>query len=343
MRLLSRIVLGGAISTSFFVPHYAHWMFGLSIGLLALSIAIGEPRMPRRAPLVAVGVITVSMVAAVPLSIINGGFWPGTTILAFWMVLMAGLFAGPVSSSILPMLVSASLVQAAATIAQGLIHHGQGLRQYGLMSNPNPAAGLMAVGAIYLLTTKRYRPLAIPLLVALPLSGSRWGVAVASVVLVAMLVARAVPWKAWVAILGCSVVLTVPFWADLGHSLLGRGTGSAELGAIAAVEAEAFTRLSSNVAPQPLPRGISYQYGAHSAPVRVGIEGGILSALAWLFLSGYAIWRGHGAVRWLAIALLGLSMLDYYTWQPYQLSMVWWLVIGISARKNRNMEARHGS
>jgi len=68
----------------------------------------------------------------------------------------------------------------------------RGVAPTGLSFNANLAAGFLVMGIIYLLTT-RFRWLAVPLLLALPLTGSRWAALVCVALIVGMVLMKRVP------------------------------------------------------------------------------------------------------------------------------------------------------
>ena len=64
-------------------------------------------------------------------------------------------------------------------------------------------------------------------------------------------------------------------------------------------------------------------------PLRMAQESGILSAVAWVAVTAYALWRRPrlGAGWWLLAGVAGLSLMYYSTWVG-PLGALWWVLVG---------------
>jgi len=123
------------------------------------------------------------------------------------------------------------------------------------------------------------------------------------------------------------------------------------------VNGEVQARMVVPHIPSVLPHGVADHPGLHNVPLRMAVESGILAAMVWLGITGWALWpRGgakqrvrqgndqpvsknasmalsersdrFGASWWMLLALALLSLLDYYTWMGH-LGGFWWLLVGM--------------
>ena len=224
--------------------------------------------------------------------------------------------------------------------------------------NPNLAAGFLCLGIVYLMTT-RYRWLVIPLIPALLFTGARWGLAVISIVLILMVLTRAISFRPLGAtVLLCAVIVVgVALFSPLGY----RASTLDSFAAVAhTVNGDVQARMAVPHLPSVLPHGVANHPGLHNVPLRIAVESGIIAALVWLGITGWALWprRGvkhragqgndqpagetaamglsepcdrFGASWWMLLTLALLSLLDYYTWMGH-LGGFWWLLVGMRLR-----------
>jgi hypothetical protein len=316
-----------------------------------------------RGPILYAGaVLLVCHALAIPGSLLWGdGHWEATTAIVLWMapsllILTTGI------NGVFPWLVPAWLLHAALILYAGptswsgasgvLVSNGGGT---GLSHNPNLAAGFLCLGIVYLMTT-RFRWLVLPLIVALLFTGSRWGLTVTGVMLLLMVLTRAVSFKPLGAtvLLCAAIVVAVSLFTPLGY----RVSTLDSFGAVVhTVNGEVRARMAVPHIPSVLPRGVAEHPGLHNVPLRIAVESGILAALVWLGITGWALWprggvkpegfRGNhqpegnsasmdasersgrfGASWWMLLALALLSLLDYYTWMGH-LGGFWWLLVGM--------------
>ena len=320
----------------------------------------------RRGPVLYVGaVLLLCHALAIPGSLLWGdGHWEATTAIVLWMapslmLLSAGTLAA------FAWLVPAWLIHAALILYSGptswsaaggvLVSNGGGT---GLSHNPNLAAGFLCLGIVYLMTT-RFRWLVILLIPALLFTGSRWGLTVTAVVLLAMVLTRTVPFRPLGAtiLLCAATVVAVALFTPLGY----RVSTLDSFAAVAhAVNGEVQARMAVPHLPSVLPHGVADHPGLHNVPLRMAVESGILAAAVWLGITAWALWPGRGVKQrvrqgndqsaskhasmalsersdrfgaswWMLLALALLSLLDYYTWMGH-LGGFWWLLVGMRLR-----------
>jgi hypothetical protein len=193
-------------------------------------------------------------------------------------------------------------------------------RAGGIALNANAGSAFLLLGAIFLMHDKRLRWLSVPLLVAIPFSGSRWVVLVGAVVFGLIFLSKRVPWR-YVAV-GAAAALMILVSAQ--HSELARAYR------VNANHAYDVERRANPAETQSLsiliPRGF-HDTGIHNLSLRMVDETGLLSALAWVFVGGIALWRTprYGASWWAMLAICLLSVMYYHVWIG-PMGSFWWLL-----------------
>ncbi len=305
---------------------------------------------------------------AIPGSVIWGiGNWELTAGVLLWMAPAIALYWSDNGERIFAWLIPVWLVHTGLIIWQGFTRWGIVGNVYvagaageptplpsGLANNPNIAAGFLSLGIIYLLTT-RYRWLAMPMLMALLFTGSRWGLLVTGAVLIAMVATRAIPWQPLAAsaavFLGAIVLLGQ---TPSGYAIAGIDSFAA---VVHAVNVDVGNRLAVPHIPTFLPSGVAEHPGLHNVPLRIAVENGIAAATLWLGITLWALWPRRSnpspykrarqcpdtksyikenfrpVHRWLLLTLVLLSVLDYYTWMGH-MGGFWWLLIGLLAKES---------
>ena len=335
----------------------------LGIGWFGLfgGFALGPNK--TRGPVLYLGLALLGFhLLAIPGSILWGiGNWESTTAVVLWMMPSLMLLVARVPN-VFPWLVPAWLIHAGLILYSGptswsavggvLVNNGGGT---GLSHNPNLAAGFLTLGIVYLMNT-RYKWLVLPLIPALLFTGSRWGIAVTVAVLVVMVVTRTVSAKPLAAaILVCAGGILIAGLSPMGYRV---STWDSFASAVHGTNGDVQARLAMPHIPSILPRGVAEHPGLHNVPVRIAVENGLLAALVWLGVTGWALWPRRGYKRcgdsgvsqgnhhrdvsirspwlsgrfnnswWMLLCLALLSMLDYYTWMGH-LGGFWWLLIGM--------------
>ena len=278
-------------------------------------------------------------VLAIPGSLFWGtGNWELTLGVVLWMAPALLLYVTTDGYKVLAWLAPAFLIHAGMIIYQGftgwklidanLLRLGE---PTGLANNPNLAAGFLALGIIYFMTT-RYKWLSPPLMMALLFTGSRWGLIVALAVIVLMVGARTISWKPLAVTIVALVVSVVLIGAILKGGYQIAGYGSFTSAATIARE-HVNERLAVPHIPSILPSGVAEHPGLHNVPLRISVENGLLAAGIWVGVTLWALTKRRFSVRWwLLLTLAALSLLDYYTWMGH-LGGFWWLLVGLLAKR----------
>lgn len=238
------------------------------------------------------------------------------------------------------------LAAAGLTLYHGIALHQQ--RASGLTGGPNTEAGFLALGIVYLLTTKFFW-LAVPLLMALAFTGSRAAILAWVIVMVAMVLFGACSWRRLALVVLVVLVAVSPFWSQVagGYRILIR----APQRMLSQSQNDIQARLQPfhQSPPESAPRELAWSAdrqgsllieeiglvgsghqagnGIHNIPYRIWRETGLLAALAWLAITGGAIRQGYGASRWMMLTIGLVGLLDYYFWQPVLMGF-WWLAVG---------------
>jgi len=318
----------------------------LAVGWLALFAGCFLSPMSLKPRLVFFGLVVLlaSHALAIPGSIIWGsGNWELTAGVVFWMGPSLLLYVSDGTRYVFAWLVPVWIVHAALIIwagftgwrlAEGEVVPAQ-LSPSGISHNPNIAAGFLVLGIVYLLTRRGYiRLLATPLLVALLFTGSRWGLLVCGMVIIGLIINRTVSWQ-WVAglvLAGIVAVGVVGAVTPANYMLAGYSSVGA---VIEPAGGDVLARLAVPHLPSILPKGVAENAGLHNVPLRIAVESGIIAALLWVGITGMAlVGQRHTVGWWLLLAILLLSMLDYYTWMGH-LGGFWWLLIGLLVKRDR--------
>lgn len=288
---------------------------------------------------------------AIPSSLIWGnGNWELTAGVVLWMAPALLIYLANNPAQVFLWLIPAWLLHAGMIIWKGVTNWGTvddiivfyGFPS-GLSGNTNLAAGFLALGVVYLLTTP-LKWLSVPLLVALLFTGSRWGLIVVTAVIVSMVITRTISWKP-LAAAGATVVASVAFlglFTPLGYAVAGINSFA---GVANAVTVDVGVRLAVPHLPTFLPSGVAEHPGLHNVPLRIAVENGLIAAGIWVLITGWALinhshnaQRQNNVHRWLLLTLVLLSVLDYYTWMGH-LGAFWWLLIGLLCKAPRTQSS----
>lgn len=200
----------------------------------------------------------------------------------------------------------------------------QGYRIAGMATNPNHAAGVLVLCSAYLLRTP-YWWVALIGAAACLLTGSRLGIAVLLVVMAVLVVMEQSPGRRWLLLGGLLV-------------LAGTAIGLGQFLRIGASWADTVTRLDIQHVWSLWPEGpVARRFSVgvtHSVPLLVLQELGLVAALSWCFVSLRALWRTDRRSPYFfgALAVIGLSTLDVYTWLGAMMAP-WWLFIAADRSK----------
>ena len=318
--------LMAALLSQRFAPELCYAVY--LCGILGAAAVLPWRRRPWEV-YAALGIMVASAWLAVPGSIWWGeGHQPATVRLALYVTPAAllPLLQIPVGRALAffsPVFPAHSLL----LIAQAFLSPG---RVSGIMGNPNLGAGLLVIGAVYLMQTK-YRLLAALPIGVLPLTGSRWALLVMAVLGVGLVLQNRQNWRV-VALGGLlALALTWATWSQVADNYrLGGDVGANSQRVTGDIrhrlELASFTGL---------PQGVSASDGLHNTPQRMLFEWGGAATAAWLALTGWALWRRPRFTPgwWLILSLVMLGGMDYYPMWPH--FMAWWF-LGVSERHHGN-------
>ncbi len=324
---------------------------------LAAGILISHrPAQFSKVMSIPIGIIVVSAFLAIPGSLLLGdGKVIQSAILAIFTATTAVYFFSFAGQRTFLALIPGWILQAIWVIAQ----KAAVMTPSGFTGNPNVAAGFMLMGIIYISQT-RIRWLSIVLAFALPLTDARWAMIVYIGLLTAMAIRRVVPWRyLFVSFLLSMVAIVVPWHfitAGLGPEtvalkiptpatlLSGRNNNNDNL--LQAIRQDIALRLPVLRVPTLNPRGFTDDGPGHetphNVPLRMAIESGVPSALAWLWLTFSALRRGgtRKPEWWMLLAISMLSMMYYYPWGPI-MGGWWFLLIGMLVKERPSPHKPH--
>ena len=277
-------------------------------------------------------VIILSAWIAVPLSFINGRT-PGSTItLAILTTPLLLYYLSDHGTLILKYLSPLWLLQAGYVLWQGLVF--QIPRASGFADNTNAGSSFLLLGLIYLLDS-RFKWLALPVACAIPFSGSRWVAVVGAAMIALLLIHKYLPWRSLAPALVIAVGIVVLTNAALinqsyraspaAAAFIDETAGHAGQRVAMPSEASWWTSL--------LPWGF-VDSNLHNVPLRMAVETGLPSALAWLAILGWLVIKSphSDSSVWMLLSVGLLSIMYYHTWVG-PLGGLWWVLVGIRARQ----------
>ena len=197
---------------------------------------------------------------------------------------------------------------------------GRADRALGFTGDQNVASGFMAAAAIYLTAKGRWY-LALPLIPAMALTGSRlawWVGALVLAMVLAKQYQRPIPIMAAFALVGW---LSIGHFAPRYHPLTFSGATLNEQVRDRVAIGEAGPMEMGNALADPafhiVPMGYPGDDSPHSAPVQLYYQGGLLGLLAAATFMASGLWRNRGSPAWwVLVFLLGVSTLDFYAVMP---------------------------
>jgi len=290
-------------------------LFPFAIGSLWLGVALSPRSMPPRTTMIAIGVICVSALLAIPFA----KNLPPTILLAWLTVALLPLIFVR-NPYIWVWFMPAWIVHAVLCFWQWFVLHES--RVSGITDNANSAAALLLIGCIYLLNGQsRVRWVILALLVAILFTGSRWTVGVSAVTLMALFLMKYVNWKyIAVGIIVAVLVTLIVDWTAIQSIFLRHSTLEAHLTGAGMATESAGLRF--------WPQGFT-DNGIHSVPWRMMHETGVLSGVAWIVASGYGLfryWRAKDSRWWMFLTVVLLSLMYYHAWLG-PLAGFWWLLV----------------
>lgn len=351
------VLTAAAVACFFFARFYYPWA---GLGILSLTAAYWVSYKSWGPFLEALAVASVPIawvVAAVGAAVWGFNFFDASMMLMLWWASMFMVYGMRHSTAVFAFLVPVAWVHAGATIIAGV--SGQ-LRPFMLADSANVSGGFLALISIYLMTGP-FRILAIPLIWAMAFTGSRLAAIVFAVVLVAMVLKKVVPWRFAVLTVLAVVVLSIPFSETVTKSYRVYPLLSPPASISGDIKRH-LTRAASDIEDRTswipeetvknnpefgwqasawllglAPMGFMGANDIHSVPLRMIYELGVLPTVVWLGISLFALWvrPRFNASWWMLVAFLGLTVLDYYAWMPFTISIIWWILMAIRLRDGR--------
>lgn len=182
-------------------------------------------------------------------------------------------------------------------------------RASGLLISPNHSAALLVMGWLMLVSSKHWYLSIIPA-GALMFTGARWAVVV---FVFLSLVVGLKPKYSWRIIPGLlsALIFVLIFSGQVSSALRAVGSDRA-----ATVQSDLSTRLGENFDVRTAGKGFiaTGTTTPHSVPLRMALETGILSALAWCLLVILTLKQNNPRARLLMAGVGLLSLLYYFTW-----------------------------
>ena len=307
--------------------------------LLWAGIRIAPKSIGNKKLLAVLAIIPVSAAIAIPLTIWSGREIGATGVLT---VLTIGLFplyfldnVERVFYALIPFWYLEAALMAKQWFTTDIWRVG------GFAQNQNAASAFLLLGVIFLVTHPRLKWFSLPLIAAMPFGGSRWVAVVAALILGFIFLSRHINWK----YLAVGVTVTAATVVGLQHSEVGiayRIIGGGEYlpateETVRVIRSDAWWRLTPGVKlidPTMLvPLGFLRDSQLHNVPIRMVVETGLLSGLAWLGLGGYALWREPRLTQawWMMLAVGLLSVMYYHTWIG-PLGAFWWILMAMLAK-----------
>ena len=271
--------------------------------------------------------IGTSGLVATLVSLADGRNTPATAFLAAATILLIPLLFVRNIEKVFYALIPVCYLQA-AWMTWEWFTKSAGHRASGLALNANAGSSLLLLGAIFMMTHPKLKWWGVPLLVAIPFSGSRWVLIVGSLVFALLFISKHVNWRyVMIGVALCFLVL-FGFQHDQLRSVY-RATSS-PIGTVATGEEHAKYRLSM---PVPITLGLLIPQGfidsnLHNVPLRMSVETGLLSGAAWLAVGGLVLFRRprYDYAWWMMLAVCLLSIMYYHTWIG-PTGMFWWLLV----------------
>ena len=339
---LAAICITAALTLGLMMPGIYSPLLGLSWFAMGLGFLLSPKTFGRAWVVVIVLGIAASAIIAIPTSYLQGGPWIKTTVITMWMLPLGLLFLADHTRKLFTLLGPVFLSHAGLVLVQGIIHRGHHVD--GLATNSNHAGGFLVLGAVLFLSNRRTQWWAIPLLLALPYTGSQWATAVAAILLVACLGSRTVSWRFLVTTIMVVALATMPTWDILTVSYgierpveqIQMASGPVGIASATTTAVKQGTldrppgRFRNEVPPSLVPKGHLDQETPLNVPYRMAIEYGALAALGWVTLVVVGLWRRPRwtPAWWLLLTLVLLSMMDYYTWVG-PLGGFFWILISM--------------
>jgi hypothetical protein len=295
------------------------------MGLYGLCIFLGFYYAPRRIsfslPVIISLLIVTSTFIAIPVSLfIEDRNTPATAFLAMATTILFPLIWVTNVERIFYALIPGWLLQASVMTWQWFVEGAT--RTGGIAENENAGSAFLLLGVIFLAARPRLKWLSIPLLMAMTFSGSRWVLIVAVITFGLIFLSKYISWKYLLIGMVISFIVLFGFQhAQLGEAYRVNRSVSNDIQYRANSSEADF-----NIIAIWIPRGF-HDTNLHSLPLRMADETGLVSALAWLAVGAWTLYRRprYSWAWWSMAAICLLSVMYYHTWIP--MGVLWWLLI----------------
>lgn len=329
-----------AVTLQFLDPSIYSILTGFIFGVLFLGVMLRPLPNKGAGKLIYGGICLIlgSVVVALPVSAFLGNLAP-TLILAALTLLGWLYFYGAPDSRIFYYLIPLWVTHCGLAIYQWFVQDQN--RVIGLTPNANATAGMLLLAAIWIMHT-RFKWGAIPFVVAMLFTGSRWTVVVAVFVLGAIFLFQSVPRK-WL-LPGLAGIIALVVLLNLTSLFIGfRIIDGLEENVAKFADDTAF-RLDLAAAREGgaiwwlIPKGF-VDSGMHSLPIRLAFETGVISALAWIALTAWTIKKAsyREAPFWMIVTVGLLSVMYYHIWLGPNGAM-WWILLSVIHRRDDNRD-----
>ena len=351
-----------AVALSTFAGTHSLYVLGLPLGIFAVLLAF-TVNGPNHAAYSRPAVVSVIVILGSALIGIPASIWWGyqhtdpSIVIAGWTLLMGCLFFTRHNEAIFWLMLPAWYLSAFMTIViqawwgiyPAVWLSSDPMRAIGLTDSPNVNAGFMGLGIVFLAANRKLW-WALPLIVAIPLTGSRSATLVLLLTLGAMAVTRyRHEWRRIGMVTLIAIGLLTPFFGYTARSY--------RLGSLLTLMDEVQQRvmepprisgvhpknqetakddadIAAERLPGLIPGGFIGAAAIHSTIPRMIREWGIWAAVAWLGLTVGALWRRprFTPTWWMLTFFAGLTVLDYYPIMPLVISGFWWVLISMRLR-----------
>ena len=321
-----------------------HGFRGVELGLgwvfLGLAVGAGKRQVGPKIVWISLIILLLSVLAAIPGSILWGRGLTGITAYnVAWILPFGLLYLVCNKEEILKWLIPLFTLHALVVLYEGITEGG---RQSGLLDNANPAGALLTIASIYLLTT-RFRWIAPLTMVGVFFTGSRSAILGLLIVLGIMglvwLYKRYnIHWKPVLLTIAVSICM---FSFNVGNVsddyLIPRGASFSDLSFITIGIEDYKKRIRLEEIPSFIPKGITNSWELHSLPERVAVEFGIIAGVTWIFLTIYGLSRKPrlNGSWWILFTIVVLSFSEYSIWLG-PLAALWWMTLGIRTKGESN-------
>ncbi len=320
-----------------------HGFRGVELGLgwifLGLAVGTGKRQIGPKIVWIPLVILLLSVLAAIPGSILWGQGLTGITAYnVAWILPFGLLYLVCNKEEILKWIIPLFALHALVVLFEGITEGG---RQSGLLDNPNPAGALLTIGSIYLLTT-RFRWIAPITMVGIFFTGSRSAILglflVLSIMGIVWIYKRySIYWKPILVFIVLSVFM---FSLNIGNinkgGVIPRGGHLWNISLITVGIEDYQKRVKLTETPSFIPKGITTSWGLHSLPQRVAVEFGIIAGVVWVFLTIYGLTRRPllNGSWWILLTIVVLSFSEYSIWLG-PLAALWWMTLGIRTKGDR--------